>query len=86
MNANGAALEVVIDRAVALAKDAGFTVNRPALFFDVLIANRECNLDLPALAAADDVDLAHDVFGIQRHMQPDGTLGDCFWPRYARGI
>ena len=47
--------------------------------------------DLDKLAAFDDFDLAHDLYGINRHIDQDetrdtaGQLLDCFLPRCARG-
>jgi hypothetical protein len=42
-----------------------------------------CRLDLAALAAADDSDFNHDVFGIRRHIdRSTGELMDCFVPRF----
>lgn len=46
-------------------------------------------LKLEELLAADDFNFAHDVFGIQRHMDRDdnsptgGKLLNCFVPRFA---
>lgn len=41
-------------------------------------------LDLAALFAADDANLAHDVFGIQRHInRSTGKLENCFVPRFT---
>ena len=37
------------------------------------------------LAEADDFNLAHDVFGIHRHIdEATGELRDCFVPRYTQ--
>jgi hypothetical protein len=43
-----------------------------------------CALDLAGLYAAPQMDFAHDVLGIWRHLdRSTGKLGDCFVPRYA---
>jgi hypothetical protein len=43
-----------------------------------------CPLKLEELLAADDMNFAHDVFGIRRHIdRTTGELQDCFVPRYA---
>lgn len=43
-----------------------------------------CPLKLEALASADDFNLAHDVFGINRHLdRHSGKLTDCFSPRFS---
>lgn len=44
-----------------------------------------CPLDLEGLLAAEPFDFAHDVAGIQRHINREtGQLEDCFLPRYSR--
>lgn len=46
--------------------------------------NNGCKLNLDAMINADDTDLIHDVFGINRHLNRDnGQLEDCFLPRFA---
>ena len=43
-----------------------------------------CKLDLTKLAAFDDANFAHDVAGIQHHINREtGELADCFLPRCA---
>lgn len=43
-----------------------------------------CPLRLDEMMKADDFNLAHDVFGINRHLNHDtGELQDCFIPRFA---
>jgi hypothetical protein len=43
-----------------------------------------CPLDLYRLLAADDANFAHDVFGIERHLNRlTGQLENCFLPRFA---
>jgi hypothetical protein len=43
-----------------------------------------CPLDLKRLLAADDFNFAHDVFGIERHLNRlTGQLENCFLPRFA---
>jgi hypothetical protein len=49
-------------------------------------ACHECGnpLRLQELLDTDDGNFAHDVFGIQRHLDRDtGKLKDCFLPRYS---
>ena len=44
-----------------------------------------CALDLKRLLKADNFNFAHDVYGIQRHIDREtGKLIDCFLPRFAR--
>lgn len=62
------------------------------LFFDrlSLIMDLECvceqfDMDLPKLLLADDVNFAHDIRGIQQHLdRKTRTMQDCFFPRYAK--
>lgn len=43
-----------------------------------------CPLRLEELADADNFNFAHDVLGINRHLNREtGELQDCFLPRYA---
>lgn len=43
-----------------------------------------CRLQLRQLLNADDFNFAHDVFGIERHLnRTTGALEDCFLPRFA---
>jgi hypothetical protein len=52
---------------------------------DILAAHANgCPLKLHALLEADDFNFAHDVFGIERHLNRNtGQLEHCFLPRYA---
>ncbi|SEK36863.1 hypothetical protein SAMN04515666_101340 [Bosea lupini] len=44
-----------------------------------------CPLDFTRMVGADDFNLAHDVFGIDRHLDRDtGRLTDHFLPRFAK--
>lgn len=61
--------------------------NLPANGQHIRNAILECHLnaqplDLAALIGADDATFTHDVFGIQRHFDPDtNKLTECFLPR-----
>ncbi len=69
-----------IDNGLNLHKD------RMSLLMDIECAHDECNLRLDELLGAPEFDFAHDVLGIQRHMNRETKkLKDCFSPRYARG-
>lgn len=49
-----------------------------------VIANGEA-LDLDKLLAFDNPDFAHDIFGIERHLnRKTGKLEDCFLPRCSK--
>lgn len=51
---------------------------------DVAAAHAGCPLDLKALEAADDLNFAHDICGIRRHLDREtGELRDFFVPRCA---
>ena len=58
---------------------------RPALAMDITAAHANgCPLDLVGLLAADDFNFAHDIGGIQRHIDREtGRLGGHFLPRFA---
>lgn len=44
-----------------------------------------CALDLQRMLDADDFNIAHDFFGIGRHLDREtGELMNCFLPRFAR--
>lgn len=45
----------------------------------------DCKLDLKKLLGFDDFNFAHDVFGINRHInRGNGKLQNCFLPRCSR--
>lgn len=72
----------ILDRAATMRK-----IDRLSLWMDLCAAN-DVNgndpIDLDRLLAADDFNFAHDVFGIERHMDRDtGLLGDFFSPRFT---
>lgn len=58
---------------------------RITLIMDLENTHNSVGLDLDGLLAADDFDFAHDVVGIQNHMNRDTKeLEGFFVPRYAR--
>ena len=58
---------------------------RSNLFMDLDKTNESVGLNLEGLLAADDMNFAHDVVGIQNHMnRSTGKLEDFFVPRYAK--
>ncbi|MFA6167824.1 MAG: hypothetical protein WC700_14480 [Gemmatimonadaceae bacterium] len=81
---------VAIERIAERARDLAVRVGAIYPLVDALMDVTACHangmpLDLDGLLAADDADFAHDVFGINRHIdRATGQLGDCFVPRYAR--
>ena len=51
---------------------------------DLMATHENCPLRLTELLIADDGNFAHDVFGINRHLdRTTRQLQDCFLPRYA---
>ena len=51
---------------------------------DLAVVHASTPLDLDAMAEGDVGDVAHDVFGIARHLDREtGRLGGCFVPRFA---
>jgi len=55
------------------------------LVMDLTVAHNACPLDLERFLAAPEYDFAHDVLGIQEHINREtGALEDCFLPRYAK--
>lgn len=56
-----------------------------SLVMDVEAANIVCPMRLEELLEADDENFAHDVFGIERHINREtGQLDNCFLPRFAK--
>ena len=76
------ALRAVFYRAESLLARHGHAVPDD-LYVDLSAVHcNEGELDLDRLMAAPEVDFAHDVMGIHRHVdRSTGKLGDCFMPR-----
>lgn len=52
---------------------------------DLDSVHQSIGLDLDAMLAGNDIDLFHDVNGIQRHLNRETReLEDCFLPRYLK--
>lgn len=72
----------ICERAEKMDISAG---ERITLIMDLENAHKDVGLNLAGLLAADDMNFAHDVAGIQRHMnRSTGKLEDFFVPRYAK--
>ena len=77
--------------ALAIAKRAeslGLTGNPSGVLTDLMMDLEAVNLsepmDFDRLLAADDLNFAHDVNGIRRHLNREtGELENCFVPRFA---
>jgi hypothetical protein len=79
-------IEAIVKRAAALSR----SIDRMSLDMDLTACHANGTpLNLDALLAADDFNFAHDVLGIQRHMDRDdasptaGRCLNCFVPRFA---
>jgi hypothetical protein len=87
MNASRTDIDLIyriVDRALELMPDARRQKLQLVLSVTACHLNG-CPLELEDLAKAPAGDLAHDVFGIHRHVdRASGELLDCFLPRYAR--
>jgi hypothetical protein len=76
----------IAERAAVLARRAGVRkVSVQAIWMDLIATHvNGCPLRLEEMRHADDFNLAHDVFGIGRHLNRDtGALEGCFVPRFA---
>lgn len=79
---------LTIQNIVQRAKGEGLLMFSPiSLYMDLEAVHRAIGLRLDDLLAADNFDFAHDILGIQRHMNRGTTeLTECFLPRFARRI
>lgn len=79
-------IQKIARRAVRLAKRAGGSYDLTDAQMDITATHANGTpLDLAKLAAFDDFNFAHDVFGIRGHIdRTTGKLTRCFLPRCAR--
>lgn len=85
-DADRESVETIVDRARALEGRAGRPDVRKTIdiMMDLAAVHAHTPLRLAELAAADDFNFAHDMFGIERHLNREtGELMDCFVPRFA---
>ncbi len=73
-------------RAVQMAQNNGGGYDFMTANMDINACHSNgCPLRLRDLLAADDLNFAHDVFGIRRHINREtGQLENCFVPRFAQ--
>ncbi len=76
-------------RAVSIRRQAGIRVSKGAEMdhmMDLIATHANGNpLDFDKMLAADDFNLAHDVFGIERHLdRSTGELTNFFSPRCSK--
>jgi len=81
-------IALIADRAVELAAAQGVQCAKLYIVMDITACHANgCRLDLGRLLAADDFNLAHDVFGIRHHLdRATGKLTDHFSPRFASAL
>jgi hypothetical protein len=78
-----------VERIALRAMDMAIAAKRPRrskqdYMMDMAAANADVPINLDGLLAASDFDFAHDVFGIEKHLNREtGQLTGCFCPRYA---
>ena len=86
---DGHYIAAIVERALAMAKKLRRKgVDRMSLRMDITAAHANgCALDLRKLLEASDFTFAHDVFGIEDHLdRSTGELLDFFTPRCARSM
>lgn len=81
--------QLIVDiafRASALARRFAVDYPQRDAIMDVTAVHANGNpLRLAELAAADEQNFGHDVFGIRRHLNREtGKLENCFSPRFSR--
>lgn len=75
----------IVDRALYFYAKNDIRVERRDILMDITACHFKARkLDLVELLGADDMNFAHDIGGINRHLDRDNyALKDCFVPRYA---
>jgi len=78
--------EAIAKRAAKQAIDFGIEYDQLSAEMDILATHLNgCPLKLQELLDADDVNFAHDTFGIRRHLnRRTGKLEDFFDPRFSQ--
>lgn len=76
----------ISERAIVMAKKFGSRIDQVSIEMDLCACHANgCPLDFKKLAAADDFNLSHDVFGIAQHLNRNtGELSKRFLPRCAK--
>lgn len=85
-NAEMALIAKIADRAVNLYAQNDIRVDRMDVLLDVATCHFDAQkLRLDDLLAADDVNFAHDIGGLSRHLDRDTRkLMNCFSPRFSQ--
>lgn len=79
-------IRAIAERAVTIAKKSGIAArDQSSIEMDLAACHANCiRIDFDRLLAADDWNLAHDVFGIGRYLdRSTGELTGHFLPRFA---
>lgn len=78
-------IKAIAQRGVALSAKHGLGKWKESdAVMDITCAHEDCGLRLDDLLAADGFNFAHDVFGINRHIDHATLkLTNCFRPRFA---
>ena len=84
---DAAHVEDIADRALAMARRAKIDhLRKIDIVMDLTAAHANgCRINFAELAAADQFNLSHDVFGIMRHLNREtGQLEGFFVPRFSQ--
>jgi hypothetical protein len=74
----------IAKRTLKMAIDYDIRYDQMTAVMDLQCVHGETPLKLQDLLAADDLNFAHDVFGIRNNLNRDtGKLENCFSPRYT---
>jgi hypothetical protein len=74
----------IANRVVKLGKANDIHLDKLEVVMDLTAAHATCPLKLHQMLEVDDETLAHDAFGIRRHLnRQTGELMHCFLPRLA---
>lgn len=76
----------IVTRALEMAEKYGVDYDRMSCHMDISACHSNgCPLQLERMLNADDLNFAHDVFGIRKHIdRRTGVLTGHFLPRFAR--
>ena len=82
-NINGADIDT-INEITKRAVKADPSFDTMCLNMDIIAAHIDSPLKLSELLEADEFNFAHDVYGINRHIDREtGEMNNCFLPRYT---
>lgn len=74
----------IVERAVRMYLNEGINYEALSVWMDLTYTHKQYPLRLAALLHSDDMNFAHDIFGMRKHMNREACeLENCFVPRYA---